>query len=526
MKSPIIIGTRGSELALWQANFTKNELAKHGIHSELKIIKTKGDATQQWNLSFDKLEGKGFFTKELEEALLNNEIDLAVHSCKDLPTTSPEGLTITAYSKRANPFDILLIRKECADETAFLKLKKNAIVGTSSARRKSQLLALRPDIQLNDLRGNVPSRIKKLKEEQYDAITLASAGVERLNIDLNDFIQVPLQAPMFVPAPAQGVLAFQIRANDTRLKDICAVLNDKNSAEIATIERQILHDFDGGCQMPLGVYAEKINQDFHIWIAQAKAWNTLPWRKHIVLDSTSIQNEEAIKNLSASLVSSFKMNTIKSVFVSSDIDASNLLVRTLEEHHSNISYHTFIEFSAVDFKLPDAIDWIFFSSKNGVKFFFEKVDYKSINKIKIAAVNQGTAQALLERGVKVDFVGNGNDLKAISIAFDTIASEKILFVQAQQSLRSIQKNMQKNTDFDTVIAYKNKPKSPIEKRNEEVLIFTSPLNATAYFEIHSLDINQRVIAIGSSTANKLNELGIQSFKTAYEPTWWSMLDEL
>ena len=113
--TPIIIGTRGSELALWQANYTKSVLAQNGFQAELKIIKTKGDATQQWNISFDKLEGKGFFTKELEDALLANEIDMAVHSCKDMPTESPEGLKMAAYSKRANPFDLLLIRKECVD---------------------------------------------------------------------------------------------------------------------------------------------------------------------------------------------------------------------------------------------------------------------------------------------------------------------------------------------------------------------------------------------------------------------------
>ena len=166
--TPVIIGTRGSELALWQANFTKSVLENNGLQVELKIIKTKGDATQQWNLSFDKIEGKGFFTKELEDELLAGTIDLAVHSCKDLPTEFPEGLTIAAYSKRANPFDILLIRKESVDETKVLKLKENAIVGTSSARRKAQLIAYRPDFVLQDLRGNVPTRVKKLAEENYE----------------------------------------------------------------------------------------------------------------------------------------------------------------------------------------------------------------------------------------------------------------------------------------------------------------------------------------------------------------------
>jgi hydroxymethylbilane synthase len=278
---PVIIGTRGSELALWQANFTKSVLEKSGFWVELKIIKTKGDTTQQWNLSFDKMEGKGFFTKELEDALLANEIDLAVHSCKDLPTEFPKGLTIAAYSKRANPFDILLIRKESVDETKQLKLKEHAVVGTSSARRKAQLMAFRPDIELQDLRGNVPTRVKKLTEENYDAIVLASAGLERLNIDLSAFEKVTLKAPMFIPAPAQGVLAFQIREEDVELKDICELLNDESSSEIAAIERQLLHDFEGGCQMPLGVFAEKSGNKIDIWISQASAWNTFPKRLHI-----------------------------------------------------------------------------------------------------------------------------------------------------------------------------------------------------------------------------------------------------
>jgi hydroxymethylbilane synthase len=274
MKSPIIIGTRGSDLALWQANFTKNELAKNGIQAELKIIKTKGDTTQQWNTSFNKLEGKGFFTKELEDELLDGTIDLAVHSCKDLPTENPIGLTIAAYSKRANPFDILIIRKDKLDETQVFKLPVNAIIGTSSARRKAQLLAFRKDIELKDIRGNVPTRINKLRNQEFDAIVLAAAGVERLAINLDEFEVVELKAPMFVPAPAQGVLAFQIRENDLEMIDICKILNDDDSYIITKIERDLLHDFEGGCQIPLGVFSKKENDLVHTWISYADAWNS------------------------------------------------------------------------------------------------------------------------------------------------------------------------------------------------------------------------------------------------------------
>ena len=167
-KSKIVIGTRGSDLALWQANFIKDELEKLGIEAELKIIKTQGD--KMLNLSFDKLEGKGFFTKELEDELLNGKIDLAVHSHKDLPTNHPPGLIIAAVSEREEPSELLIILKDCVDIQYKLSVKFGGMVGTSSNRRKAQLLAVRPDLEIVDLRGNVPTRIQKLRDEDYDAI--------------------------------------------------------------------------------------------------------------------------------------------------------------------------------------------------------------------------------------------------------------------------------------------------------------------------------------------------------------------
>src|SRR5476651_1963291 len=198
----LIIGTRGSELALWQANFVKDRLAEKNIDAELKIIKTQGDRIL--HLSFDKLEGKGFFTKELEEELLEGTIDLAVHSHKDLPTENPPGLIIAAVSEREDPADILLILKDCVDVHQKLTVKYGGIVGTSSNRRKAQLLAMRPDLEIQDLRGNVPSRVNKLRNEQYDAIMIARAGIIRLGLDLSEFHVEELIPTELIPAPAQG----------------------------------------------------------------------------------------------------------------------------------------------------------------------------------------------------------------------------------------------------------------------------------------------------------------------------------
>lgn len=256
----IIIGTRGSDLALWQANFVRKELETRGHHVHIEIIKTQGDQFQE--LSFDKMEGKGFFTKEIEAALLNNDIDLAVHSHKDLETKQPDGLEVAAVSSRANPCELLLIRESVYQENALWGLKKDAIVGTSSARRKSQLLALRSDVQIKELRGNVPTRVEKLKTGAYDAILLAKAGILRLELDLSGLVCIDLTPDEFVPAPAQGVLAFQIRSADVELKHVLQQINDPAVQKLIHLERSVLSLMDGGCQLPLGVFCD--NKYVHV----------------------------------------------------------------------------------------------------------------------------------------------------------------------------------------------------------------------------------------------------------------------
>ena len=260
----VIIGSRGSDLALWQATFVKAELQKLNCEVEIKIIQTQGDKIQ--HLSFDKLEGKGFFTKEIEDALLNGSIDLAVHSHKDLETTPPSGLKISCVSERANPADVLLINKSAIDENAKWSLKEGAVVGTSSARRKSLALKFRADVSINDLRGNVPTRIDKLRQGNYDAILLAKAGVDRLELDLSEFKEVVLDPAEFVPAPAQGALGLQIRNEDEELHELLQKMNFPEVQKRIKLERKILNLLDGGCQLPLGVYCNE-NNDLYVSFA-------------------------------------------------------------------------------------------------------------------------------------------------------------------------------------------------------------------------------------------------------------------
>ena len=253
-KNHIKIGSRGSRLALWQANFTKKALELNGNSVEIIVIKTKGDKIQ--DIGFDKMEGKGFFTKEIEDALLSNKIDLAVHSHKDLETNQPPGLFIGGVSKREDPSELLLVSKNSFDPSKMWNIIENGKIGTSSARRKSLIYSERKDLQIIDLRGNVPTRIKKLREGDYDAIILAKAGVLRLNLNLDDLYQITLDPHKFVPAAAQGALAFQIRDSDKRLHKELLKITDPKSAKAISLERRILKLFNGGCQVPIGVYCD------------------------------------------------------------------------------------------------------------------------------------------------------------------------------------------------------------------------------------------------------------------------------
>ena len=251
MKTKIIIGSRGSKLALWQADFVKRELEKRNknLRVEIKIIKTKGDKIL--GVALSKIGDKSLFTKELEVALLNKEIDIAVHSLKDLQTIIPNGLKLAAVSKRHNVEDVLIARKK---GTTIFSFKENAVVGTGSLRRKSQLLHLRPDIKIEELRGNVPSRIKTFLNSNWDAIILAHAGVERLK--LSKFISSVIPSDIMLPAVGQGALGIEIREDNKIVNEIVRSIHHEDTYIAVLAERALLRTLEGGCQVPIGAFAE------------------------------------------------------------------------------------------------------------------------------------------------------------------------------------------------------------------------------------------------------------------------------
>lgn len=250
MKAKLTIGTRQSLLALWQSNHIAALLRKQYPECEvvLKKIVTKGDRILDVPLA--QIGGKGLFTKEIEEDLLNDTVDLAVHSLKDMPTVLPEGLCLTAITERANVGDAFVSNKY----SDFEELPLGAVVGTSSLRRKAQLLAKRPDLEIRDLRGNVDTRLRKLDEGLYDAIILAAAGLERLGH--GDRISSLIPADVCLPAVGQGALAIEARTEDKEVRDMLSFLNDLNTKQATDAERAFLGLLEGGCQVPIGVHAD------------------------------------------------------------------------------------------------------------------------------------------------------------------------------------------------------------------------------------------------------------------------------
>lgn len=505
MERTLIIGTRGSELALWQANFVKDSLAAANIKADLKIIKTQGDRIL--NLSFDKLEGKGFFTKELEEELLAGTIDLAVHSHKDLPTENPPGLIIAAVSEREDPSELLLILKDCVDVRQKLSVKYGAIVGTSSNRRKAQLLAYRPDLEIEELRGNVPTRIGKLRDEDYDAIMLAKAGVTRLGIDLSEFHVEELTPTELVPAPAQGALAIQIRESDTELKQTLQILHHPNVAEELAVERKVLSLFGGGCHLPLGCYCRKEDGQYQVFTSKADTGEEFPDRLFLEAPTT--------EGLSQKVVNYFEKDRKLpgSVFISREVSEQSYFRRALEKHGIQIEGRSLIRTVPVINKLDSYIlkhvDWVFFSSKNAVDYFFQ-LGPQLPKGVKFGVMGAGSEEMLRLKGFFADFTGSGGDTADVAEEFAKLANGgTILFPCAEDSLRAIQKGLSDTTHIIDLPIYETVLEDDIEASGADVLVFTSPSNVEAYFVNNLLDPYQKVIAIGKSTGKKFDEMGVK-----------------
>ncbi len=306
-RNKLIIGSRGSELALCQANFIKKELERKNknLTVEIKIINTKGDKILDVALS--KIGDKGLFTKELENELLNGTIDIAVHSLKDLQTEIPQGLKLAAVTKRHKVEDVLIARKK---GTKIENLREEAIVATGSLRRSSQLLHIRPDIKIEELRGNVPTRIKKFLGSKWDAIILARAGLERLK--LNKHISSIISTEEILPAVGQGALGIEIREGNKFAEEMLKKIHDDKTFTAVRAERSLLKALEGGCQVPIGALAEVKSNGLYLDAVVGSIDGSVTFRKK--MRGTKTNPEKLGKQLAKDLLKAGASTILKEIY--------------------------------------------------------------------------------------------------------------------------------------------------------------------------------------------------------------------
>ncbi|MEZ5015296.1 MAG: hydroxymethylbilane synthase [Chitinophagales bacterium] len=505
----IRIGSRGSDLALWQARFLQSLLADRGFTSEITVIKTQGDIIQ--HLSLEKLEGKGFFTKEIEDALLAEEIDVAVHSYKDLPTQEVPGLVIAAISEREDPSETLLIHPRAVDPAKKLLLKENALVGTSSGRRFVQLKHIRPDLQFKDIRGNVPTRVNKLRNGDFDAILLATAGLKRLGLDTSGLEKIQLPVDQLIPAPAQGALAFQCRKEDVAMFALLRTVQDDATASATSVERELLALFKGGCQLPLGAHCFATGNAFAVYVAVAADRDQMMHRVYVGSHTTD--------DLAKKAFAACTEKKSGSVFITADISGARF--DALRSTGMQVSGRSLLSFTALPFDQPAGADWYFFTSKNGVHFFM--LGNGSIPKgVRVAAIGEETAYALKTQGVQVDYIGD----ERIAETFSGIAAgSKVCIFGALHHADGLLQALSSDMQIMHIPVYANTIDKEVRIPEAAIYACTSPMQAEAICT--HIDPQKKIfVAIGESTASYLRTLGIERIHIAPKRNLQSIVDVL
>ena len=442
MPIQLTIGSRGSQLALWQAHYIESRLQALGVETRLVIIKTTGDKITSVPLS--KVGGKGLFTKEIEEALLDGRIDLAVHSLKDLPTILPAGLVVAAIPERELPFDAVVGCK-LAD------LKAGARVGTSSLRRAAQLRRLRPDLAIEDIRGNLDTRLRKLDEGQYEAIILAAAGLRRLG--WGDRIAELLPPETMCPAVGQGALAIETRAGSEAFT-ICQHLDHAETHFAVSAERALLAALGGGCQVPIGAHATVEGGRLHLYsvVAHPDGSTLVTHSGDAATDCAEELGRSAARQLleqgAAAILQAVYGEALplagKRVLVTRAAEQAGELTDSLRRMGAEVLELPVIAFApperwdSLDAALAggDVYDWLVFTSANGVRFFVQRctgtgVDWKAL-RARVCAVGPATAAAAEDCGFEValippEYVG---EALAEVLLKEIKAGSRILLVRA------------------------------------------------------------------------------------------------
>lgn len=472
----LTIGSRGSQLALWQARWVAAELARLGVETDLEIIKTTGDKITDVPLA--QVGSKGLFTKEIEEALLDGRIDLAVHSLKDLPTVLPPGLTVAAIPARETPRDAVVGRK-------LRDLPQGARVGTSSLRRSAQLKKLRPDLVVESVRGNLDTRLRKLDEGQFDAIMLAGAGLRRLG--WADRIAELLPPEVMCPAVGQGALAIETRADGGDAYRICHQLDDAATRAAVTAERAVLAALGGGCQVPIGAYAAVDGETMAL-----RSVVIDPGGGTLILDETSgpVAEAEAMGTAAAQRLLAGGAQAIlaqvyganqplhgRKVVVTRAPSQAGALSARLRAAGADVIELPVIDFVPLEFAAPDyaSYDWAIFTSVNGVEFFFAKVT--PVAGPKVCAIGSATAEALRAHGLEPDVVPDEYVAESVVAALsgEGLSGRRVLLPRASAGRDVIPEELTRlGAQVDVLAVYRTVVPPELAQQAQAVLAAARP----------------------------------------------------
>ena len=523
MSRRIVIGSRGSDLALVQARFIAGELARlePGVELHIEIITSRGDTVQDVPLA--KVGGKGIFTKELEVALLDRSIDLAVHSLKDLPMDLPEGLVVGAIPAREAHEDVIITPHGSLDA-----LPQGARVGTSSLRRKVQLLALRPDLEVVDIRGNVPTRLRKLEEGEYDGIVLAAAGLRRLGLEGK--VTEVLSSPRMLPAPGQGALAVELRADDTELLVLVRRLNDAETEAAVSAERALLQATGGGCHAPLGAWARLDGAELVLTACYAAVPDE-PLRR---VELRGPQGDAVQLGQAAARVLLQEQGALerplegKRIVVTRAQAQAGKLAGMLEDLGAEVLALPLISIQPRQ-SLPERLtgqtyDWIIFTSANAVDCFVDLWD-RAVHEravllhTSICALGPATAEAVLHHGLPVtltpaDYIAEGV-LKVMETVDGGLADKRILLPQGDKARPMLARALRsRKAQVMTVVVYDTHP-APVTEEGAatlrafapDAITFTSPSTVDSFFATvnhQALVDSTALVSIGPETSKALH----------------------
>ena len=536
------IGTRGSALALWQAEEVQKLLSeKHpGVATELVIIKPEGDVDK--HSSLQQIGGRGVFTSALQMRMLANEIDLAVHSTKDLPSLAPHGIAIAAFPQREDARDALISRHG----VGLAELPPNPVIGTSSRRRSAQILQMRPDAQIHDLRGNIDTRLRKGLSEDFDAVILAAAGLTRMGWDdqVTEFLPVDVSCP----APGQGALAIETRIDPDPAWDLVRELDDPRVRTAVMVERAFLRGVGGGCSTPIGAHASI--EHMH-GIATVRFWGMLGSDDGSRLERTYAEwsVDSAIDEAFATADEMMRVVSPKwtGVDIANPLEGRTILITGTESHIAAMSddlaarganAHALqtVQIETQPATLPDSYDWLVITSKHAIP----AIDWSTVT-APVAVVGEGTADALKSAGVEADLVaaGPGAEQLAAELVAREVSGKKIVCVVSDIARDVLAKELTAvGAEVETLHGYTNTPMTDIaaELRNHiaagemEAVTFASPSSVHAFQQMIGIDLpalsGAAMFAIGPTTADAMREAGLPVHAMAQQSTVTGLTEEL